>query len=234
MLAFSAGFVPVMDCEGAPGPETVLRTLNPSHPRLILDAEAVAKIRKSIAGDPVAARIHRKVIAGADRMLKEPPVAYGLSDGRRLLTVSTEALQRVSTLSYAFQMTGKKAYVERAWLELEAVTGFKDWNPAHFLDTAVMTCAVAIGYDWLWDQWSPQQRRRLRQAIVKLGLKPAMKVYSAKNGWHRVDYNWNQICNAGIAMGALELAEDEHKLASAVDSHALAIKPRAMNTYAPD
>ncbi|HSP44321.1 MAG TPA: heparinase II/III family protein [Luteolibacter sp.] len=212
----------------------MLRTLNPHHPRLMLDAAALEGIRKSVAGDPVAARIQTRILENADLALKKAPPKHRLRDGRRLLYVSSEVLQRVSTLSYAFHMTGRKDYVERAWKDLDAAAGFKDWNPAHFLDTAVMTCALAIGYDWLWDQWTPEQRTRLREAIVKLGLEPAMEVYQADRGWHRVDYNWNQICNAGIAMGALAVAEDEPRLAREIVARAIASIPRAMEAYAPD
>ena len=217
-----------------PAADGVLRTLNPAHPRLMLDPPALSDIRKWIASDPVAARIHKKILADADRVLKEVPQVYKLPDGRRLLQISSKVLQRVTTLSYAFHLTGRKDYVDRAWVELHAAAGFKDWNPAHFLDTAVMTCALAIGYDWLWDQWTPEQRTLLRQAIVKLGLEPAMKVYAAKSGWHRVDYNWNQICNAGIAMGALAVAEDEPEIASGIVARAIASIPLAMSAYAPD
>jgi hypothetical protein len=217
-----------------PDADSVLRSLRPRHPRLMLDAGALENIRKSIAVDPVAARIHHDVLTAAAKTLKEKPPVHELRDGRRLLNVSGEVLQRVTTLAYAFHMTGRKDYVERAWLELHAAAGFKDWNPAHFLDTAVMTCALAIGYDWLWDQWTPEQRTELREAVVQLGLEPAMKVYSAKNGWHRVDYNWNQVCNGGIAIGALAVMEDEPEIASKIVSHALASIPRAMGDYAPD
>ena len=218
----------------APGVDAILRTLSPAHPRLILDPDALENIRKWIDQDPVAARIHQKVLADAARALKEKPPAYELRDGRRLLYVSQEVLQRVATLAYAYRMTGRKDYVKRAWADLHAAAGFKDWNPAHFLDTAVMTCALAIGYDWLWDQWTPDQRLELREAIVRLGLEPAMKVYSGKSGWHLVDYNWNQVCNGGIAMGALAVADEEPEIASKILSHAIASIPRAMNAYAPD
>jgi hypothetical protein len=217
-----------------PDPDSVLRTLNPRHPRLMLDPDALTRIRRSIAGDPVAARIHEKVLTEAEMTLKEKPSVHELRDGRRLLNVSGEVLQRVSTLAYAFHMTGRKDFLERAWMELHAAAGFKDWNPAHFLDTAVMTCALAVGYDWLWDQWTPEQRAQLRKAIVNLGLKSAMKVYQAKSGWHTVDYNWNQVCNGGIAMGALAVMEDEPEIASRIVSHALESIPLAMRAYAPN
>jgi hypothetical protein len=217
-----------------PKADEVLHTLRPAHPRLILDARSLDKIRKSIASDPAAARIHQKVLTEAEQVLNERPPVHELRDGRRLLSVSSEVLKRVATLAYAFRISGRKDFTQRAWVELDAVSRFKDWNPAHFLDTAVMTCALAIGYDWLWDQWTPEQRAQLRKAIVNLGLKPAMKVYSVKSGWHRVDYNWNQVCNGGIAMGALAVANEHPEIASAILSNAIASIPRAMSDYAPD
>lgn len=217
-----------------PAADQVLRHLKPGHPRLMMDERAPGEIRKRIAADPVAARIHRNVIAGADKALTEKPPVHHLRDGRRLLSVSVEVLRRVSDLAYAFRMTGRQDYADRAWTELNAAASFKDWNPAHFLDTAVMTAALAIGYDWLWDQWSPEQRARLRESIVRLGLKPAMKVYQGRNGWHKVDYNWNQVCNGGIAMGALAVAEDDPAIASEIIARAVASVPLAMRAYAPD
>lgn len=234
ILIATVGFATVADCAGAPRPSEVLRTLNSRHPRLMLDQAALDNIRRSIGDDPVAARIHEKVLAAAEKALKVKPAVFELRDGRRLLYVSGEVLERVSTLAYAFRMTGNKDYAERAWADLDAAAGFKDWNPAHFLDTAVMTCALAIGYDWLWDQWTPDQRARLRGAIVKLGLEPAMKVYSDEKGWHRVDYNWNQVCNGGIALGALAVADDEPKISSRILVHAITSLPRAMGAYMPD
>lgn len=217
-----------------PGPDKVLQTLRPDHPRLMFDQATLGDIRKWTAADPVADRIHRSVIASARKALVTKPAVHELRDGRRLLYVSNEVQQRVGALAYAFRMTGDKAFVDRAWADLHAAADFKDWNPAHFLDTAVMTAALAIGYDWLWDQWTPAQRQELRDAIVRLGLQPAMKVYSGKRGWHRVDYNWNQVCNGGIVMGALAVAEDEPEIASKVIHHAVASIPRSMRAYAPD
>lgn len=244
-LAVTAGMATVTVCEGQSKPDSgrafrppsageIRRALKPGHPRLMLDAAVLADIRKWIGQDPVAARVHKKILANADEALDSQAPEYGLTDGRRMLRTSGDVLSRVTTLAYAFHMTGRKDYVARAWKDLDAAAGFKDWNPAHFLDTAVMTGALAIGYDWLFDQWTPEQRKQLREAIIKLGLEPAMATYEKKSGWHRVDYNWNQVCNGGIAMGALAIAEDEPKTASMILSQAIASLPIAMKAYAPD
>ena len=82
-----------------------------------------------------------------------------------------------------YRLDGDQRYAERAWQELAAAANFPDWNPRHFLDTAEMTHAFAIGYDWLYDVWTPEQRATLQQAMVEKGLKPALKLYRAHSGW---------------------------------------------------
>ena len=72
-------------------------------------------------------------------------------------------LHRVYTLALLYRLDGDQRYAERAWQELEAAAQFQDWNPRHFLDTAEMTHAFAIGYDWLYDVWTPEQRATLRR-----------------------------------------------------------------------
>lgn len=57
-------------------------------------------------------------------------------------------------------MTREPPFLKRAILELDAASALKDWNPEHFLDTAEMAFAVATGYDWLYQDLTPDQRRR--------------------------------------------------------------------------
>jgi hypothetical protein len=143
-------------------------------------------------------------------------------------------LKRLRDLAFLHLMTGERKYADRAWLELETASEFKDWNPDHFLDTAILTKAFAIGLDWLWDSWTPEQRETLRRAIVEKGLRPAMKVYEGGRGWAKTTNNWNQVCNGGIGMGALAVAETDKQLAGEILHHAIKSIPIAMTAYAPD
>ena len=51
---------------------------------------------------------------------------------------------------------------------------FPDWNPSHFLDTAEMSNAVGVGYDWLYDYLDEPTRKKVREALITLGLKPGI------------------------------------------------------------
>ena len=168
-----------------------------------------------------------------ERLLSQEPVRYQLI-GPRLLHISRRALRRIYTLAMLYRLDGQRRWADRAIRELQAVCAFKDWHPRHFLDTAEMTHAVAIGYDWLYDVLTPQQRAMLEQAIVQKGLKPACNVYRGGGWWARSRFNWNQVCNGGISIGALAIADRQRELASYVLARAIRSVRLAMSSYAPD
>jgi hypothetical protein len=201
----------------------------PEHPRLFLARGAESPLRQQINGDPILASVWAHVRHEADRQLATKPIERVLV-GRRLLDKSRTALSRVLHLAFAFRLTGERKYLDRARAELVAAAEFADWNPKHFLDVAEMTTAVAIGYDWLFAELDETTRALLRQAIVTQGLKPSLTADS----WSRGTNNWNQVCNAGMAVGALALAENEPALAAQMIARAINTVPLSMHEFAPD
>jgi hypothetical protein len=79
-----------------------------------------------------------------------------------------------------------------------------------------MTSAFAIGYDWLYDAWTPDQRTAIMWSIVSIGLTQGLAALNgASYGWWTggsdgpTAGNWNCVCNAGITLGALAVLEDD-------------------------
>jgi hypothetical protein len=217
-----------------PSREHVLDGLSPDHPRLLATADDFATLVTRCEKNKQAAQWRDRLRSSAEQLLNTPPLKYEIPDGKRLLSVSRAAKDRVLLLSLIYRLTGEKRFADRAWAELDTVTKFKDWNPSHFLDTAEMTFAVAIGYDWLHDVWTDAQRQQLRQAIITLGLDQGLKVYHKHEWWSRSIHNWNQVCNGGMGVGALAIADDEPELAAEVLHAALHSLPLAMHEFRPD
>jgi hypothetical protein len=212
----------------------LLDTLKKEHPRLLISAQGFATLKDEIAGSERLKQWFDKLHGQAEKMLAEKPSIYELPDGVRLLMVSRRVLERVTLLALIYRLDGDRRFADRAWSELEAAANFQDWHPVHFLDTAEMTCAFAIGYDWLYDVWTPEQRTTLRHAMVEKGLKPALGVYRRADWWAVANMNWNQVCNGGIGLGALALAEDEPALAGEILNDAIKSLPLAMREFGPD
>ncbi len=219
-----------------PVPEAgqILQSLKKEHPRLLLTKAGFAELKQRVASDPQLKAWEVTLHKEAEEVLSQPPSKYEIPDGKRLLATSRRVLERVSLLAMMHRLHGDPKYADRAWRELDAAAQFKDWNPSHFLDTAEMTHAFAIGYDWLYDTWTADQREVLKNAMIAKGLKPARALYEKDSGYVRVRNNWNQVCNGGIGMGALAIADVEPDLAGYILRGAIKSLPRAMVDFAPD
>ncbi|MBI3682580.1 MAG: heparinase II/III family protein [Acidobacteria bacterium] len=213
--------------------EDPLKTLRKEHPRLILLDSDLARIRDAIRSEPLARTAYERLKADADKLETAETVKYEII-GPRLLTQSRRCLDRVYTLALLYRLDGERRYFDRTLRELHAAATFPDWNPSHFLDTAEMTHAFAIAYDWLYSALSAEQRTWIRRAIVEKGLDQAMPLYERQRGWVLARHNWNQVCNGGIGIGALAIADDEPDKARASLRYALKSLPLALSSYAPD
>ncbi|MCG2615310.1 heparinase II/III-family protein [Terrimonas sp. NA20] len=202
-----------------------------AHPRLLLMDGEEKGILSQMKTNSSWNNYHLKILQECDAIISIVPVERTMI-GRRLLQVSREALRRIFYLSYAFRMTGQEKYATRCEKEMLAVAAFADWNPAHFLDVAEMTMAVAIGYDWLFARLSPASKKTISDAIRQKGI--ATSLDPQYNGWLRSSNNWNQVCNAGISFGALAIYEDDPVVARQVIERALTSIRIPMKHYAPD
>ncbi|MCF2505658.1 heparinase II/III family protein [Dyadobacter sp. CY107] len=209
-----------------------IQSIRKAHPRLLLLKGEEQILVNQIKKHAEWANVHAQLLGECDKLMDLPPVER-IKIGRRLLDKSRECLRRVFMLSYAYRTTKDDKYLKRAEKELLAVAAFEDWNPTHFLDVAEMTMAVAIGYDWLFDQLSAESRKIIKDAILKKGIEPSLD--SKYNYFVTAEHNWNQVCNAGISFGALAIAEDEPALANQIIERAVESIPRAMiKSYKPD
>ncbi len=207
---------------------------DPPHPRLWMPAAAEASVRRSIQSDPLAARLHQSILAEADRILKARTCRYEIPDGKRLLAESRLALHNISHCTWAWRIAGNESHRLRAIAELEAACSLKDWNPSHFLDTAEMATAVAMGYDWLHASLTPDQRSMCERALIEKALTPAKSIFDRKSGWAKPGNNWSQVCGAGIALAAAAIADKNPALSEPLFQQGLQLVESCSKFYQPD
>lgn len=204
------------------------------HPRLWFPQTAEAGFKKSLAADPLQARLQEAALAGADKVLEERTCRYEIPDGKRLLAESRRAIHNVLFSAWAWRSTGRSAYRDRAITELEAACALKDWNPSHFLDTAEMATAVAVGYDWLHQDLSADQRTACERALVDKAFKPAKAVYDKGGWWSVPKNNWSQVCGSGIALAAAAAAGHDEGFAEFLFDRGQALTVSCGRFYQPD
>lgn len=223
------------------------RNLAEARPRLMANAAAIARVKAAIAASPAGAKMRDKIVEQANDIEHQPYVEPNFKSWIRLrldhLSAARLALYRLQTLGMAWFMTGTERYVTRARNELKTICAFPVWqDPDHFLDAAEMTHAAAIGYDWFHDHLDEDERRTIAQAIVDKGLKPglAQLIGPANPDWPRRVTNWNLVCNGGLIVGALGIAERDGKgeidpaLTRKVFELGLSSVPTGISGYAPD
>ena len=202
-----------------------------SHPRILLLKGEEKSIQQSIAVNPTWTKMHQAIIKASDDMLDKPVLERKL-EGIRLLDVSREALRRIFYLSYAYRISGEKKYAQRAEKELLAVSTFSDWQPPHFLGVAELALGVSIGYDWLYDELSPESRNTIEQALITKAIEPSFD--SKQASIFIGPSNWNQVCNAGIVYAALAIADKKPEMAEKVFSRSIQSISIPMKSYDPD
>jgi len=95
-------------------------------PRILATEDDFDRAGRLVETDDRVAAWFDAVEGRAETLLEEPPEGYELPDGKRLLGTSRSVLQRVVNLGTAYRLTGKEAYADRLWRELDTVADFPD------------------------------------------------------------------------------------------------------------
>lgn len=191
------------------------------HPRLIAPKYKWDALAQLIPKNAYLKSWNDIIMGNATVMNDLPPVVHvfdGGPSGSGILDPARETKSRIKHFAYAFKTTGDTKWVDRTWRELNNAMTWGDdradpWNTAHFLDLAELTAAFAIGYDWLYDQWTTDQRTQIREAIINYGLKFGLSSYtdplSTYRWWQTVNGNWNCVSNGGLILGSLAIIDED-------------------------
>ena len=208
---------------GQPGPAL-------EHPRLFLSAAQLEIYRNRLDEDPTLRAVSDRIVSVADGVLSLPPEERR-KVGRRMLESSRTVLKRICYLGYAYRITGKSIYAQRARRELLNAARYPDYNPDHFLDVAEMAAALAIGYDWFYDALAPNDRSAIATAVYRHAFRPAL---DEEHWWTTTTNNWNQVCHGGLGLAAVAFHEDYPATADSLLQRAREFLPLAYQQYAPD
>lgn len=182
------------------------------HPRLFATADTFARLKEDVKSEPRLRKWYADLRRAADKTLTKPVGEYATPDGRRMLS-ARDARPIIEQNAMMYRLSGEDKYAKRALQEMMALVAFPDWNDKkEFLNTAEITAGMGIGYDWLYDFLTQEQRDAIRTAMVEKGLQKALDAHERKVWWSvRTDpvNNWSAVCNGGIIVGALAIGDEE-------------------------
>ena len=263
-LIFIPAYAACQDNLHVPKSESVLSTLYKQHPRLILHKDEIERIKRFRDTDYTLRKYIGDVLKNADEICTKPVLTYKAREGYRLMSVSRECIRRMYTLGMAWFLTGDEKYAHKAEEDLLAVSSFDNWTPSltiiyplqekhkraeekygrttySFLDVSETTHAVGIGYDWFYEFLSEGSREKIKAGLIKNGLELGVQAYTgkgkesgSKDEWTTYNHNWNMVCNGGLIIGALAIAETDPGYAEIIIPGAVESLPIALMTYGPD
>ncbi|EPQ60512.1 hypothetical protein GLOTRDRAFT_52744 [Gloeophyllum trabeum ATCC 11539] len=199
-------------------------SVRPDRPRLIAPSYKWAALPDLIKNDVYMANWNATIFGNASDYYSQPVVQYFMDGDSGILDNARQVKERVKAFSYVYRMTNDTKWVDRVWAELQNAAGNGTqsfgpdndtrWNPAHFLDTAEMVAAYGIAYDWLYDQWSADQKSSIISTMIEYGLNPGVTALTNDPnywGWwkNNTQGNWNCVCNNGLTMAALAILGDD-------------------------
>ncbi|WKA62207.1 DUF4962 domain-containing protein [Pectobacterium aroidearum] len=224
--------------------DTVVKNLKKDHPRLLMTGEDIKIIQEQVKSDEEMKKLVDEVIRRAEGSLNEPVIHYKLTGNDAspsLLDTSRKAIKIILDNAFSWKITGDARFAKKAKETVLAVSDFPDWNAqSRFLDAGEMMFAVAIGYDWLYDQFSAEEEKQIREALLEKGINWGLKAYADKNpaapslGFPWWATNWNEVCNGGVLAAVLATAEHYPERTLTLLNNIIPSLKMGLDAYKPD
>lgn len=207
-----------------------------NHPRLLFTGVEEAGVKQLAESDPLAGELAKFLKAKADTLTVTPQKPYVKDKFGNILWTSRAYVNRLGTLALAYRIYGERKYLDGVNEALLWVCNYPDWDPPHYLDTAEMATAVAIAYDWLYDVLPASTKEQAKKCLYERGIVRVLREYEkgGSGSWAKRETNWNVVCNTGMVIAALAIAEDYPKEAATVLDNAAKYMPNCLSHFAPD
>lgn len=240
--------------------EIARETLGRAHPRVMLNSDKVSQIKHST--DENVIKWRTELLERAENALSESTYNYSISSTGTMQDFP-EGISRVMDLGLAYLLTKDTRYSDRAYIEAEVLMNYKrtyttadggtaqfdDWNSCSYLDVGEGSLFMAICYDWMYDAWTPEQKKAITDATVDKSIDLSYKILHGQNlesdlnkadsyktgrGWYDNTNNWGSVCNGGVYTACIAFMEaDPFKCATVAESTTRNIE-YLLSSYAPD
>lgn len=208
----------------------------PNHPRLLFTGIEEIAVKQLMRNDPFAGELAEFLKAKADTLIITPQKPYLKDKYGNILWTSRAYVNRLGTLALAYRLYGERKYLDAANEALLWVCDYPDWDPPHYLDTAEMATAVAIAYDWLYDALPVSTKELVKKCLYERAIVHVLREYEkgGPGSWAKRETNWNVVCNTGMVIAALSIAEDYPKETAIILDNAAKYMPNCLKHFAPD
>jgi len=183
--------------------------VNTPHPRLFATPAEFDTHKEAVLSQKsrILYLMHNEVIATAIRCVNRADKMDNTLDasGKRMLDMARDAFGRIFMCAYAYRFTGEQRYLDCAEDLLNQICDFPDWNKQnHYLDTATLTHAAAVGYDWLYDVLSDATKAKVEQKVFEYCLSG---IFTDASSYINPSSGWNTTITSAMILGGMAFYE---------------------------
>ncbi|MBS3734038.1 MAG: heparinase II/III family protein [Phycisphaerae bacterium] len=199
---------------------------------ILASQSELCALREKLDAEPFST-IYERLQAKCSLILSAAPVteqqwraAWQTGRWGAALVAARIAQGRIWDLLIAHHIDSNPAFRDRAIEELKHLIRWNAWaDPSHNnvpadLCTAEAAMAATVALDWLADDLSEADYRRVVEAIRTKALEPYARAVEDKAWWYGCYHNWNAVLNCGCGLAGLALS-DEAPLAREVYAKAV-------------
>lgn len=126
------------------------------------------------------------------------------------------------------------AKAERIVSILKNYSEFPDWSPGNFIDVGMIAYDFALGYDWIYDYMTEEQRQYFGNVLLDRGVQDCRAYMRSITGQQRFRSNWSAAIYSGCTTAAIAVYEMDPYLCSNAISDCARFLPILINQMAPD
>jgi hypothetical protein len=189
--------------------------------RLLVSAERWARLR-TLPKLPLLRQAAARLAESAEPWVDERALPTDETDHNWHLIRARHAQTRIVSMLVRYGMTGDRRYRNAALDYVRDVAGWEHWSWFEWLDRNAAPNAtfdlsygenattLALAYDWLAEELTPEERALLVETARTRALIPYLECNGTpgqeRGGGFRASGNWNTVCNGGAGMLALALS----------------------------
>jgi len=189
-------------------------------PRVLMNADDFAKIKATYQTDPYMKKWYEAAVKSADKMIGRAPYKYKLT-GTSMADVS-ESVSEIGNICLVYLLTKEEKYLTTIWDFLVNICNMKDFSPAGYLDYGELPFVLAVGYDWLYDYWTEEQREFLRNTIYEKAIHFTYRMYHDEfpegddmyTTWWKGTSNFNGVINGGLIATAIAIMDTHPEISA--------------------
>ncbi|HRJ26586.1 MAG TPA: heparinase II/III family protein [Fimbriimonadaceae bacterium] len=209
----------------------------PERPRIMVTKREWDALPARVAADATLTNYMNRLEQRSDLFMTLPlpnPEDY-LREPGTIRGAVDKALDGIPTLAITGKVRNRTDHTQKAIEYLINLCQYADWNPANGIDHAWATMAAGLGYDWLHDSMTPNQRSFVREAIVTKGLNILDQRYTAAQDWWLTSgMNMTGMVNAGAIIGALAVGDTDQNLSARVATAGIRSLQNMIGRYGRD